>query len=110
MPDINILVDDEVMNRRIARLPGVQAELKAHATIIAGIATALLAPHRKSGSHKVVVQRVRVTRFGRIDWFASLMGPAAAAVEEGQWHNFTGEWVEGLHVLEEAMHIHAGTG
>lgn len=109
MPDINILVDDEVMNRRIAKLPGVQAELKAHATIIANIARALLAPHKKTGSHKVVIQRVKV-KYGRIDWFASFMGPAAAAVENGHWHNFTGQWVEGLHILETAMHIHGGTG
>lgn len=110
MPDINILVDDEVMNRRIARLPGVQAELKAHATIIANMARALLAPHSKTGSHKVVVQRLKDVEFKRIDWFASLMGPAAYAVETGHVHNFTDEWVEGLHVLETAMHIHAGTG
>lgn len=109
MPDIRILVDDEVMNRRIAKLPGVQAELKGHAGIIANIGTALLAPHRKTGSHKFVVQRVKV-RYGRIDWFASFVGPAAAAVESGHWHNFTGQWVEGLHCLSQAMSIHAGTG
>lgn len=98
----------KVVNRRIARLPGVQNELKKHAHGIAFLAEIILAPHRKTGSHHIEVQKIRNVRFGHIDYFVSFVGPAAYAVETGHWHNFTGQWVEGLHVLELALKVHGG--
>jgi len=68
-------------------------------------ARANLAPHHRSGEHKVTQTK------GRVDHYVNLVGPAALSIEEGHVvAGFyagpgAGEWkfVQGLHVLRRAM-------
>lgn len=98
-------MDEQKMNRKLAKLPAVQAELKLHANGVKSVAEGIFAPHRKTGRHHFVVGRVKV-KYGRIDWFCSFVGPAAAAVENGHFHNRTGRWIPGVHALGAAHDIY----
>lgn len=88
-------------NRIVAHLPGVHAENVALAGDIATEARALLARHRITGEHHIEVTE------GKVDAFASLVGPAAIALNDGHVlvDRKTGRpvgYVEGLHIMEKA--------
>ena len=104
MADIT-LYPDHVINRKLSRMPGVQAAVKAKATEIHATAAGRLAPHRKTGNAHTELSRHRGDQFGRIDWFVSLVDPGgnAMAIEFG--HNNSGRYahvpgsVGGLRIL-----------
>ena len=60
-------------------------------------AKANLARHHKTGQHRVTQTK------GRVDHYVNLEGPDALAVEVGHHHNKSYEWVEGIHVLTDAL-------
>lgn len=55
-----------------------------------------LAPHHKSGDHKITQTK------GRVDHFVNLTGRAALSVERG-WHDKQGEFHPGLRILRGAL-------
>lgn len=59
-------------------------------------ANANLARHRRTGNHRITQTK------GKVDHFVNLEGDASLAVEEG-WFADNGRWVEGLHVLRDAI-------
>jgi len=89
------------LERTIAHTDEVEAALGDHAYPILIRARANLARHTKTGEHKVTQTK------GKVDHFVNLEGPAAMSVEEGHFVNIgdyeVGEFVEGLHVLRDAI-------
>lgn len=87
--------------RTIANSDEVEAILGDHAYPIMLRARANLSRHRKTGEHKITQTK------GKVDHFVNLEGPAAVSVEEGHFTNAgdyaVGEFVEGLHVLRDAI-------
>ena len=86
------LIPDKQMNRTVCELPGVAMKVRGKAHEIQGIASARLAPHRKTGNAYVDVHRERGDQYGRIDWFVSLNDPGgnAMAIEFG--HKASGRY------------------
>lgn len=89
---------EKALNRKIAKLAGVQAELSLHQHEIEARAQALLASHHKTGEHQIT------TSEGKVDHYVNLEGPAALSIEEGHFNGYKGKrkYVEGLHVLTRA--------
>lgn len=84
-------------NSLIAHLDGVTGAVVDTATPILGRARARLAAHRDDGDHEVQLRLGAQT-----DAFVELVGPAPLAVERGHYAP-DGTWVEGLHVLRDAV-------
>lgn len=84
-------------NDLTAHLDGVTGAVVDAATPILGRARAELAAHRDQGDHEVQLRLGAQT-----DVFVELVGPAAVALERGHYSR-NGEWVEGLHVLRDAV-------
>jgi len=55
-----------------------------------------LAPHHRTGEHKVTQTK------GKVDHFVNLEGQAALAVEKG-WHDKQGQFHPGLRILRRAI-------
>lgn len=81
----------------IAHLDGVTGAVVDAATPILARARATLATHRDDGDHQVELRLGAQT-----DAFVELVGPAAVALERGHYAR-NGEWVEGLHILRDAV-------
>lgn len=84
-------------NDLVAHLDGVTGAVVDAATPILGRARAGLAAHRDEGDHEVHLRLGAQT-----DAFVELVGPAAVALERGHYTR-NGEWVEGLHILRDAV-------
>lgn len=84
-------------NALIAHLDGVTGAVVDAATPILQRARATLAAHRNDGDHEVQLRLGAQT-----DAFVELVGPAPLAVERGHYAP-DGSWVEGLHVLRDAV-------
>lgn len=93
------IISEQYLEKTIARLKDVRAELKAERDSIYGRARANLAPHDNPGGCKVTKTS------GAVDYFVNLDDgdgvPAAAAIEFG-WTTKNGKPVEGLHILGRA--------
>lgn len=87
------LINEQQLNRYVARTQEVQDELSRVARQKEGEARSKLASHRKTGAHEIGSQRDKVDRI------VFMTGPDSMAVEEGHHLNRNGEWVEGIHVL-----------
>jgi hypothetical protein len=97
------LLSDKVMNKKISHLPGVKASVRAEGKVIAGIASARLAPHRKTGQAHIEVSH------GATDTYVSLVDPAALSIEFGhflgsQSRGLDRRFVRGLHLFIEWYH------
>lgn len=79
-------------NRRIMELAGVQRKLDQVTREREGRSRAILARHRKTGSHRVYAFRDRHTRV------IVLEGEASMSVQFGH-HALSGRWVPGIYVL-----------
>ncbi|MGW3569073.1 DUF5403 family protein [Streptomyces sp. NPDC000941] len=89
------------IGRRVARMPGVKAAVRARANRIAARARANLGEHRAEGD-----SRIEVTR-GRTDVVVSLVDAAALSIEYGRdaYTNRNGQRVgpmQGLYVITRA--------
>ena len=99
------VVREEILYRHLARDPKVQGELRSHCSSLALTADVLLASHRdmhiRPGDthHKIKIERVRNKKFGHIDWFVSLVGPAPISVEYGHRDKKSGRFVRGTYVM-----------
>jgi hypothetical protein len=102
------LLPDKALNRKIARLPGVKAAVKAEAEAMTRTASGLLAQHRKTGAHHIELSKADSYR--ATDWYVSLVGKAAMAIETG--HNNSGRYdsvpgrVAGLRILARTIAAH----
>lgn len=88
------------LDRRVAGMRGVQAELTEEAKQVEARAKAIRAQHYLTGRLKV--ERTR----GVVDRFVSLEDPNVLSIEYGHWSGTRGSanrtWVEGLHILAKA--------
>lgn len=91
------------LERTVAHSDDVEGILGDYAYQILVRARGNLSAHRKTGSHKVTQTK------GRVDHYVNLEGPASMSLEEG---HFVGgfyentesiKYVDGLHVLRNAM-------
>lgn len=93
-------VRNQPIEKFLARLPGVQAELQSQATSAATRARALLLKHRDEGVAKITVDR------GRIDRYVVLEDRAALSIEYGRKPNENGRGgMEGLYILHRAFDL-----
>ncbi|MFE3220242.1 DUF5403 family protein [Streptomyces antimycoticus] len=89
------------IGRRVARMPGVKAAVRARANRIAAKACANLGEHRAEGDARIEVKR------GRTDVVVSLVDVAALSIEYGRaaYTNRAGRRVgpmQGLYVITRA--------
>jgi hypothetical protein len=84
-------------NEKIAHLDGVLGVVVDTAGEILRRARANLAPHTKTGSH-----RVELRLGARTDAFVDLVGPAAVPLEYGHFLP-NGDFVEGKRILRDAI-------
>ncbi|MBO0830327.1 MAG: DUF5403 family protein [Streptosporangiales bacterium] len=87
---------DKNANDIAAHLPEVRRAVKTQADQIATQARALLAPHRRTGDH-----RIEVTA-GRVDALVSLVGDAALSVEFGRGASSRSGAMQGLYIISRA--------
>lgn len=89
------------MSKHLSVEPTVQQTLTAASLRILKKAEALLAMHRDTGAHQVGYERIRSEKFGHIDHYVVMTGPAPISVEFGH-RTENGKWVEGLYILLRA--------
>ncbi|KAA9155547.1 hypothetical protein FPZ12_029570 [Amycolatopsis acidicola] len=87
---------EKTLNRWAARDSEVEAALGDIAYEILGKARANLEKHHKTGVHRITQTK------GKVDHYVNLVGPSSTSVEFGH-HTKNGEWVEGLHILKDAL-------
>jgi hypothetical protein len=94
MEKINIR---KTMERTIAHSDEVDQALGDWAFMYTQRARALLAVHRKTGSHRITQTK------GKVDHFVNLEGPDSISVELGHHNHRGGQFVQGLHILRNAF-------
>jgi hypothetical protein len=88
------------LDKLIAHMPEVVAEVRAHADVVGARAEALFGPHDRPGGHYIEVTH------DRTDSFVSLVGPAPLSVEYGRSPNENGKGGStGLHILSRAAEL-----
>jgi hypothetical protein len=114
MMDVTLLPDD-VINRIVAKEPGVRATVRAKAVAMTGTANARLAPHRKSGMFHVIAEHNRRgDNFRKYDSFVTLAGgpgeDAYAAefghINSGRYRHLAPRRVGGIHILRDTIAAH----
>lgn len=95
------LIPQRDMSKHLAMEPTVQQTLRAASLRILMRAEALLATHRDDGDHKIEYERIKSAKYGHIDHFVSMVGPAAVSVEFGHVAS-NGRWVQGLYIITRA--------
>lgn len=87
------------LNKKLAKLPEVQAVLDTKREEIYAKAQALFAEHHKTGEHEITKSD------GRVDKYVNIDGPGALSIEEGHFDGYRGKrrYVEGLHILGRAI-------
>lgn len=66
-------------------------------------ASASLAAHRKTGSHTIKFENQTNTKYGHIDHYVVMEGPAAVSVEYGHWSASHKRYVQGLYIMTNAL-------
>lgn len=88
------------LERVIAHHQDTEAGLGDSAFLVTQIARERLARHRKLEEHRITQTK------GQVDHYVNLVGPAAVSVELGHHNHWDGSWVEGIHVLRDAVKLH----
>lgn len=83
------------LEKVVARSADVDTALRRQASVIASVAQAELARHRRTGEHHI--ERTK----GLVDHYVNLVGPVAMSVEEGHFAE-DGSFVDGLHIMRKA--------
>lgn len=83
-------------HRKVARLPGVKAAVRAQADRIGAKAEAHLASHRRTGNASIEIGQ------GSVDSTVSLVDSAAVSIEFGHWNVWTKTHTEGLYIISDA--------
>jgi hypothetical protein len=97
------VVAQKIINNKLSLHGDVQDALKAEAMRIKGRAEALLAAHRKTGSHTIEYERIKGAKYGHIDHYVSLKGPAAVSLEYGHKSRSGKKYIHGLRIMAKAM-------
>lgn len=97
------LLPQKQMNKKISHLPGVKGAVREEGKIIADIASARLAPHRKTGAARIEMSH------GITDTYVSLVDEAALSIEFGhflgrQELGLRRHFIRGLHLFIEWYH------
>lgn len=90
-------VRERTANRRVANLAGVQRQMDSVTQSVEARAKANLNARRKTGEHSISTDR------GEVDRFVIMKGRGSLALEVGHHHNRSGEFVEGAHILRNAL-------
>jgi hypothetical protein len=88
------------LERVVAHTEDVEAGVGDATFLVTQIARERLSRHRHLGEHKITQTK------GKVDHYVNLVGPAAVSVELGHHNHWDGSWVEGLHILDDAIHLH----
>lgn len=97
------LIPQKDISKHLAKDDTVQKALRDRAEKMARVGKALLASHRKTGSHEVKYEGHQSTvKFGHIDHYVVMTGRAPISVEFGH-RSENGGWVGGLYILTRAM-------
>jgi hypothetical protein len=96
------LIGRKAMNKIIAPQSEVQAEVRKQAHRLGRIAEARLAAHRKTGDHKIVIEKRTSMKYGFLDYLISLEGSAPLSVEFGH-RNHRGGYVQGLYIMTSLL-------
>lgn len=96
------LIPRKTINKKLARDGKVQATLERAANKIGRLAEADLAAHRDTGAHSIKVIRQKNVKYGHIDWYVVMDGPAPVSVEFGHWDRNHNRFVGGLYILTNA--------
>lgn len=97
------LIRQRDMSKHLAKDDKVQARLRAHAQKIAAKARGILAAHRDTGSHSINYEGHTSDKYGHIDHYVVMEGPAPISVEFGHRAE-NGRWVMGLYILTIAAY------
>ena len=93
-------MDDKILHKKLASLPGVKAAVRETADRIEARAKADFAPHDNPGGHTIR------SRNAGPDRLVYLTGPAPVALEYGHFtrarKGANPSWVEGLHIMGRA--------
>lgn len=97
------LLPERAFNKKISHLPGVKSSVRGEAKIIGEIASARLAPHRKTGAAHIDVSH------GTVDAYVSLVDEAALSIEFGHYMGrqelgTKRRFIRGLHLFLEWYH------
>lgn len=95
------LIPQRDMSKHLAMEPTVQQTLRAASLRILQKAEGLLAMHRDEGDHSIEYERIKSEKYGHIDHYVSMVGPAAVSVEFGHVKK-NGRWVQGLYIITRA--------
>lgn len=95
------MASDKRTRARLARMPGVQAAVKANGDAVEARAKTLFAKHDRPGGHRIG------SRKRGVDRLVYLAGPAPMSVEYGHFTaapdspdaDWSPTYVEGLHVM-----------
>lgn len=101
MPTLR-LIGQKAMNKVIAPQPEVQAEVRKQAKRLGKIAASALASHRRTGDHKIVVEKRISMKYGFLDYLISMEGSAPMSVEFGH-RNHRGGYVQGLYIMTRLL-------
>lgn len=100
---VTITETSREISKVISKMDPVQDALESHAKKVASVARALLAPHRRTGAHGVdYIGHEKAIKFGHIDHYVIMSGPAPISVEFGHRAE-NGRWVHGLYIMTRAI-------
>lgn len=100
---VQITMSQHELNKKLSVDSTVQQSLDKLASRISRMAQGYLAAHRKTGAHSIKVETNTSKKYGHIDWYVVLEGPAAASVEFGHFTPNKTRYVAGLYILTMAM-------
>jgi len=100
---VQITTSQLEFNKKLSKHDDVQDALKGVARKAYASASGRLAAHRKTGSHSIEIERIKNVKYGHIDWYVSMVGPAAVSVEYGHWSPNHNRYVQGLYIMTNAL-------
>lgn len=101
MGKVEWVMKSKDLSKHLSIEPTVQQTLRAAALRILQKAEALLAMHRDEGDHKIEYERLKNEKYGHIDHYVVMTGPAPVSVEFGHVAK-NGRWVQGLYIITRA--------
>lgn len=100
---VEITMSQNEFNKKLSMDSKVQQSLSVVAGKIYRAAFADLAVHRKTGSHSIKFENQVNAKYGHIDHYVVMEGPAAVSLEFGHWDRDHNRWVNGTYIMTLAM-------
>jgi ribosomal protein L20A (L18A) len=91
-------------NKHLSMDDKVQEALESVARQIYTAAYRDLAAHRKTGEHRIEIEKVKSAKYGHIDWVVSMTGENSVSVEFGHWIHGGTTYVRGLYIISNAKY------